>query len=48
MRRWEDLPLRDAIAAGIDTFAQAYETGEPATMMARFRAAHRSRKAGGG
>ena len=46
MRRWEDLPLRDAIAAGIDTFAQAYETDEPATMMARFRAAHRSRKAG--
>ena len=46
IRRWEDLPLRDAVAAGIDTFAQAYETDEPATMMARFRAAHRARKAG--
>ena len=48
IRRWEDLPLRDAIAAGIDTFAQAYETDEPAAMMARFRAAHRARKAGAG
>ncbi len=46
IRRWEDLPLRDAIAAGIDTFAQAYESDEPARMMARFRAAHRARKAG--
>jgi enoyl-CoA hydratase len=46
IRRWEDLPLRDAIAAGIDTFAQAYESDEPARMMARFRAAHRARKGG--
>jgi len=46
VRRWEDLPLRDAIAAGIDTFAQAYETDEPARMMAEFRAAHRARKSG--
>lgn len=48
IRRWEDLPLRDAIDAGIDTFAQAYETDEPAVMMARFRAAHRARKARAG
>ncbi len=48
IRRWEDLPLRDAIEAGIDTFAQAYETDEPAEMMTRFRAAHRARKAGSG
>jgi enoyl-CoA hydratase len=46
VRRWEDLPLRGAIDAGIDTFAQAYETDEPAEMMTRFRAAHRARKAG--
>lgn len=45
IRRWEDLPLRDAVAAGIDAFAQAYETDEPARMFARFRAAHRARKA---
>lgn len=48
IRRWEDLPLRDAIAAGVDTFAQAYETDEPAAMMASFRAAHRARRSGGG
>jgi len=48
IRRWEDLPMREAIAAGIDAFAQAYETDEPAEMMGRFRAAHRARKAGGG
>ncbi len=47
MRRWEDLPLRDAIRTGIDTFAQAYETDEPAQMMQAFRAAHRARKAAG-
>jgi len=46
IRRWEDLPMRDAIVAGVDAFAQAYETGEPAAMMARFRAAHRARKSG--
>ena len=48
IRRWEDLPLREAIAAGIDAFAQAYSTDEPAAMMARFRAEHRARKARGG
>lgn len=41
MRRWEDLPMREAIAAGIETFAQAYETSEPARMLAGFRAAKR-------
>lgn len=46
MRRWEDLPMREAIAAGIDAFASAYETGEPARMLAGFRAAHRARKTG--
>ncbi|MGA0796137.1 MAG: enoyl-CoA hydratase [Quisquiliibacterium sp.] len=48
IRRWEDLPLRDAVAAGIDTFAQAYETDEPAEMMRRFRQEHRARKTGHG
>ena len=45
IRQWEDMPLRDAIAAGIDRFARAYETDEPATMFARFRAARGARKA---
>lgn len=48
IRKWEDLPMRDAIAAGVDAFAQAWETDEPAAMMARFRAAHRARKSGNG
>lgn len=38
MRRWEDVPLRGAIAAGIDAFAAAYETGEPGRAMAGFGA----------
>jgi enoyl-CoA hydratase len=44
IRRWEDVPLRQAIAAGIDTFAKAYESDEPAEMFAKFRNAHRARK----
>jgi enoyl-CoA hydratase/carnithine racemase len=36
IRRWEDLPLRDAIAAGIASFRQAYATDEPARMMRAF------------
>jgi enoyl-CoA hydratase len=33
MRRWEELPLNAAIAAGIDAFVAAYETEEPRTYM---------------
>ncbi len=29
IRRWEDLPLKDAIAAGVDSFAEAVAGGEP-------------------
>lgn len=36
VRRWEDLPLRDAIAAGVDAFAAAYAGGEPGAAMAGF------------
>ena len=46
IRRWEELPLGAAVAAGIDTFAAAFETGEPAEAMAAFLAAQRARKAG--
>lgn len=33
IRSWEDLPLRAAIAAGIDAFAAAYDTDEPRSRM---------------
>jgi len=39
VRAWEDLPLKEAIVAGIDTFAAAYETDEPRRAMAAWRAA---------
>ncbi len=38
IRQWEDLPLAAAIAAGIDAFAAAYETDEPAVAMREFLA----------
>ena len=38
IRAWEDLPLKDAIAAGIDAFAAAYETDEPRQAMVAWRA----------
>ena len=34
IRAWEDLPLRAAVQAGIDSFASAFETDEPARAMA--------------
>lgn len=36
VRRWEDLPLREAVAAGVDAFGAAYAGGEPAAAMAGF------------
>ena len=44
IRQWEDLPLSDAITAGIDVFAAAYETDEPRTTMRKFLAAQKTRK----
>ena len=44
IRQWEDLPLSDAIAAGIDAFAAAYETDEPRVTMRKFLAAQKARK----
>jgi len=38
IRRWEDLPLSQAIRAGIDSFASAWETDEPKRMMQDFLA----------
>ncbi len=36
MQQWETLPIDAAIAAGIDAFARAFETDEPARMMSAF------------
>ena len=36
MRRWEELPLAQAVQAGIDAFAQAQESDEPRRMMMHF------------
>ncbi|MEO8813550.1 MAG: enoyl-CoA hydratase [Caulobacteraceae bacterium] len=41
IRRWEALPLADAIAAGVDAFAAAFETDEPRRAMAAFTASRR-------
>lgn len=44
MRRWERLPIDDAVQAGIDAFAQSWTTDEPARMM---QAWAQARKSGG-
>jgi enoyl-CoA hydratase len=36
VRRWEELPVSGAIAAGIDSFADAYATDEPSRLMRAF------------
>jgi enoyl-CoA hydratase/carnithine racemase len=45
IRSWEDLPLRAAVAAGINAFAAAYETDEPRSKMRHFLNAQAARKA---
>lgn len=39
IRRWEDLPMQGAIAAGIDAFEAVWSTSAPRETMAAFRAA---------
>ena len=46
IQAWERLPLADAVAAGIETFADAWRTDEPKRMMADFLAAQAARKRG--
>jgi enoyl-CoA hydratase len=46
IRKWEDLPLTDAIAAGVDAFADAWTTEEPARAMERYLADRAAAKAG--
>ena len=45
IRAWEDLPLGAAVQAGIDRFAEAFETEEPKRAMAAFLARQAARKA---
>ena len=44
MRAWEDLPLRDAIEAGVPALAAAFETDEPAQRMRAFQASRARRR----
>jgi enoyl-CoA hydratase len=44
IRAWEELPLGAAIEAGIDSFATAVRSGEPAAVMRDFLARHKARK----
>ncbi|MEZ5659956.1 MAG: enoyl-CoA hydratase-related protein [Burkholderiaceae bacterium] len=48
IRRWERLPLAEAVAAGIDAFARSWEGPEPARMMAAWRAERAAAKARAG
>ena len=36
IREWENLPAEQAIAAGIDAFARAFDTDEPTRMLGAF------------
>ena len=45
IRQWEDMPVRPAIEAGIDSFITAVRSGEPATAMRAFLERPRARKA---
>ncbi len=44
IRSWEDLPLRAAIEAGIDSFEAAVRSGEPAAAMRDFLERRKARK----
>lgn len=44
MMAWEDLPLRDAVQAGIEAFVKSWQTDEPRAAMAKFLAARAARK----
>jgi enoyl-CoA hydratase/carnithine racemase len=47
IQAWENLPMQQAIQRGIDSFAAAWDTDEPARMMGGFLDAMRRRKIGG-
>jgi enoyl-CoA hydratase/carnithine racemase len=45
IQRWEDLPMGQAIAAGVDAFADAWNGDEPRTAMVRYLADRAAAKA---
>ena len=46
IQAWENLPMREAIERGIDSFAASWDSDEPARMMGGFLDAMRRRKLG--
>ncbi len=44
MQSWEDLPLRDAVQAGIEAFVTSWHTDEPRVAMAKFLASRAAAK----
>ena len=44
IQRWEDLPMSQAIAAGVEAFEDAWATDEPSASMARFLAERKASK----
>lgn len=44
IRRWESLPMREAIAAGIDAFSDAWTVDEPRRLMGEFEARRAARR----
>jgi enoyl-CoA hydratase/carnithine racemase len=46
MRRWEELPLSGAVAAGVEAFAEAWTTDAPRRSLADYVAAREARRRG--
>ncbi len=46
IREWEDLPLREAVQAGIRSFSEAWTTDEPSLRMQEFRERRRGLRPG--
>jgi enoyl-CoA hydratase/carnithine racemase len=46
IRRWEDLPLSQAVAAGVPAFAASWRTDEPVRMLGGFAARNRKGRSG--
>jgi len=46
MQRWEELPVSQAVAAGVDAFEEAFRSDEPSRAMAAFLAERKAAKSG--
>lgn len=44
LNAWDDMPLEDGIALSVDTFGDAFATGEPARFMGEFLARRQARR----